>query len=338
VPRQSHSALVRRLEKVGRLRSERLSTRDVTATVARVESSRAAAVATRLRLENLKRIAQDVPDNLALEREMQRATDEVASADAKLRQLERQATLTRVVVQLIAAEPEEIAPAQLPFPWLQGLGLEELYDPSGAPQRRGLELRAIEDFSAQLRAGYLAEGEATGSAKLSFTGALSVRVLGEANPVGLFGGIDLALGASKGLVYGAQPLLGAGVPLGRRLVIGLSSGPGIDGITSVIPFGVDVPLELFVSIDAAEWMAASAWVQDTWVLASERRQDGSPHAPFGDELSAGLTLSMGPRDSFGSYSQRRKTLLFGFAYRETMGTALYELRFGWGFLGADFSG
>jgi hypothetical protein len=168
-------------------------------------------------------------------------------------------------------------------------------------------------------------------------GAVNFRALGESGPIGLFGGFDLVLGGGGGFVYGAQTLLGLGMPFGSSVAIGLSSGPGIDGITGgVIPFGVDFPIELWFTLEIGSFMSATAWFQEGWVLASDERDDGSEHAPFGDELSGGLTLAFGERDQW-SYSSDWSRPLIGFAYRETMDTAIYELRLGWALRELDLS-
>jgi hypothetical protein len=137
-------------------------------------------------------------------------------------------------------------------------------------------------------------------------------------------------------LYRVQTLLGAGVPIGTRVAIGLGTGPGIDGITSAVPFGVRFPIELYVAVDIASFMQASAWVQDGWVLVADERDDGSERALFGDELAAGITLGFGPGDDWG-YSRDRAGPRIGFAYRELMDTAIYEISLGFGASELDLS-
>ena len=167
--------------------------------------------------------------------------------------------------------------------------------------------------------------------------AFDLRSLGEANPIGLFGGFDLAAGASGGFVYGTHFLLGAGMPFGERFAFGVGAGAGIDGITTVIPIGLVLPVELWLAWDLADFMHLSLRGQHAWVAASEARRHGSEHALFGDEFSAGLHAVLADRRDDG-YSQRRGGWMVGSGYRELMGTEVVELRVGIGSAESDFSG
>ncbi len=198
-----------------------------------------------------------------------------------------------------------------------------------------LDLRAIIDGEVGLRGAHAADSGRFGTSNtLAFT--TSMRVLGEAQPVGVFGGFDLALGGGGGFLYGLQTVLGVGVPIGSRFAFAVGTGPGFDGITATVPIGVDLPIELYLTWDFSTFMAANAWVRDGWVFAADERKKGSQNAPFGDELSAGISLALGARDG-GHYSQNRFGPRVGFGYREMLDTRVYEITLAFGAHTADFS-
>lgn len=339
VPSARYRELLDRLRRLGRLSTERLTSRDLTARIATAAAAVAAAQERRQRLQRVSGIARNVSESLALEREQERAASELASAEGRLRDLQRRAGRTRVVVRVDAPAAEAIAPPKLPIAWLDELELPRLLDPS--PRRRPTErdwvLRAFVDVGLTLELGHVAEPERLdGTSKTAALGT-TLRGMGEANPIGLFGGVDWSLGYAGGFLYGLQLLGGVGVPIGRDVAVGLASGPGIDGVTGgVIPFGVRFPLELYVALDVTSLVYAAAWARQGWVLAAEARDDGSEHALFGDELAAGLTLGFGSRERRG-YTGNRVGPVVGFAYRELMGTATYQLVLGLGAHHADYS-
>jgi hypothetical protein len=336
LPTRDYARLVESLRAVGHVSSERLSTRDVGAELARAEADVRAARGRISRIEGLAGKAVDVQERLRIEQEARRATQAEASARSTERILRRRATLTRVTLHLEQPPVETIATPVLPFPWLDQLGLPELLNPSSsAPEPRRV-LRAFLDANLQLRLGHVADAERLGGPTKLGAALLSLRTLGEANPMGLFGGFDLSLGAGGGFLYGAQALVGVGMPFGERFAVGVSTGPGVDGISGVIPAGFLVPIELYLSLDLFRWMNAALWVRDGWVPGSDTRHEGSRSAPFGDELAAGILLGFGQRGD-GHYSQDRFGPLAGFAYREQMGARIFEVRLGWGGHTSDFS-
>jgi hypothetical protein len=340
IPRSSYARLVRRLAELGRVRSERIVTEDLTDQMADAEAAARAARDSHQRLQRANVTARDMNERVALERELEQIERKAADAEARLRELRRRAATTRVEIRLSA--PQREAPIEapaLPFPWLHELRLPRLLDTTSSPESDGprYELRALLDGAFELRVAHAPEPEPLDDTSTFAAVALSFRTLGQSSPIGLFGGFDLLLGGGGGFWYGAQSLIGLGVPLGSRFAIGLSSGPGIDGVTGgVVPFGVPVPIELFVMLDVASFLKASLWLRDGWVLASEERAQGSELAPFGDELSAGVTFGFGQRDDSG-YSRERFGPTLGVAYRELMGTALWELRVGWGASALDMT-
>ena len=337
VPRERYRELVLRLGELGWLRSEQLSTEDVTDAISERAAAARAAALSRDQLGRVTQLAQGTEEHLIVERELEAATDEISQAERQRRELAHRADSVHVAIQLEIPAVEPIANPVLPFPWLGELSLERLANTEPPAPQPSRVLRSFFDFTGELRLTHIAHPDRLDGVSKSGAVAFSLRGLGEANPVGFFGGMDLVLGASRGFVYGTQLLGGIGMPIGRRIGFGLATGPGIDGITSVVPFGVDVPLEFYFSLDVARPLAASAWVRDGWVFGSSERRHGSSHAPFGDELAAGMTLAFGTRDSSSSYTERRGGPIVGFAYREAMDAKLYEIRLGWGGHEADFS-
>jgi hypothetical protein len=248
----------------------------------------------------------------------------------------RRATLTRIAVHLEQPPIETLEAPVLPFPWLDRLGLTELQNPSGEPLETRRVLRSILEANLSLRLGHVADAERFGGPTKLGALSLSLRTLGEATPVGVFGGFDLSLGAGGGFLYGVQTILGLGVPFGRRVAVGIGSGPGVDGTAGVVPAGFTVPIELYVSWDTARWLSTSFWLQDGWVPGNDSRHRGSKSAPFGDELAAGVQLGLSSRsDSY--YSEDRVGPIVGFVYREQMDARIFEIRLGLGGHTSDFS-
>ena len=325
------------LAAVGAVESERESTANVSPEIAAAEAELAALEAALARTSALAQKAVGVADGLAAERERERVERAIASAKAKLEALRRRAGLLRATIRLAAPAIETIPAPVLPFPWLGDLGLERLRDMHARASDPELELRAFADGAVFVEAGHAFDADALGGDSTYGAGGGMLRVLGEASPVGIFGGFDFALGGGGGFLYELTALLGVGVPIGKRVAFGLAPGAGIDGMTTVIPFGVSLPIELYVAIDLASFTSVTAWVRDGWVVASSERQDGAEHSLFGDELSAGLTVSLGSRED-GSYSDERFGPEIGIGYRELLGTRIYELRLGFGAWESDFSG
>jgi hypothetical protein len=338
LPSGSTASFFRRLSELGRLRSERFATQDVTGQITDAESRARAARESYQRLERANVTARDMYERIALERELEQVQQAAAAAEAELRELRAREGVTRIEIRFDApAQSERIEPPILPFEWLQQLELPRLLDPHSPSEVQPRVLRAFADGTLELRVAYAPEPGSVDEPPMFFGRASSFPMLGESSPIGLFGGFDLVLGGGGGFVYGAQSLLGLGLPIGNWLAIGASSGPGIDGVTGgVVPFGLDVPIELFVMLDPVSWMSAAIWVRDGWVLLSEERKHGSERALFGDELSGGVTLGFG-EGAGGGYSDDRVGPVVGIAYRELMGTALFELRVGWGARELDFS-
>jgi Domain of unknown function (DUF4349) len=324
VPNERYRDFVKSLVPLGILRSESLHTEDVTDQAAAAAAQGRAAAQNRARLDSVGGTAHDVPQHLLLEQEVERVGSAKLDAEARLRALDRRTELTRVVVHVEVPAKETLPVPQLPFPWLGTLSLPRLLDTTSPPEEPSEVLRSFID--ADLGFGYQRFRDASRFDDHSSSFALvgSFRMLGEAAPIGLYGGYDLALGGGGGFLYRVQPLFGLGVPIGHGVGVGLASGPGIDGITGgVMPFGVGLPIELDLSLDLTSFMALSFSAKDGWVLAASERKHGSDLAPFGDELALGAAVLVGPR-SGGSYESDRIGARLGFVYHEILGTQVYE--------------
>lgn len=338
VPTARYAAFIAALRRLGKLSRETVTTSDESGRLSDAQSLVRSLLVARERRARLGAIARSVNEKLTLEGVNARTANAIVQAQRRVHDIESRSEIVKVEISLRTEGVETIEPATLPFGWLDELGAARLANPPAERSDRSLELRAMNDFQLNLKTDYVHDAEPLGGTHFATALAFDMRVLGEANPVGIFGGLDLGLGASQGFVYNVQSLIGAGVPIGQRLVIGVSSGPGIDGITTVVPFGLLFPVELYVGWDMAEWMSVSVWAHNAWVVASDARQAGSPNTLFGDELSAGLALVLAARDSGGTYSSRRNGWVVGAGYRELMGTQMFELRLGWAGIQSDFSG
>lgn len=333
LPNERYSELSRRLSRIGVVRSEQLKQTSVTDEIESALEAARTAKQREAHFERLRQNARNTEEAVALERELERATDDRTRAEARVRDLRRGTGTTLVDVTLDMPPREEIQDPDLPFPWLNELGPGRL---SGSSQpARDWDLRAFVDPGLELRVAHLPDLEGK---NVSFLLGANLRALGEANPIGLFGGFDLAFGlGTEGFGYGLLFLGGVGVPFGDSFAVGLSTGPGIDSLMGgAVPFGISVPIELYLSLEAIRFMGISAYVRDGWVFASEERKKGAEHAPFGDELSAGIRFTLARRSGDG-YTQHRWGWRVGFDYRETTNLEIYQLVVGIGAMDADFS-
>lgn len=335
IPNERYAELSKRLPSIGIVRREQLSQTSVTS---QIESALELAKRAKAREENLQRIrktARNTDEALTLEAELDRATQDREAAERRVRELRRGTGTTLVDVTLELPPREEIQDPSLPFPWLDTLGLSNLYgnmDPA-----RPLDLRGFIDGAFEIRTGYAPRARPLDGKKAYVAAAIPIRVLGEAQPVGIFGGMDLVLGGGYGFMYGLQFYLGAGVPIGESFVFGLDTGPGFDGMTGgVIPTGITLPIESYVSFEGIRALGLAAYFQSGWVFAAQERDDGAKHAPFGDELTTGIRFSLASHNG-DSYTRHRVGLRFGFDYRELMGTEIYQFVIGFGGHDSDFS-
>ncbi len=333
---EKEAVALRHIKSLGEVRDQRTSTSDLSG---QLEQARAALRVARASEERMRRLgATSVKDGLELERARRAAQESVEFSEIRVRELEQRSVTTRIRVQLDAPEGERIEPARLPIPWLETIGPQALNDPSSVEERDRRELRNYLDGAFRLEGMHADQaGELPKNLNVA-QAALNMRVLGEATPFGIFGGVDAALGGGSGFAYELQLMLGAGMPIGERLGIGVASGPGIEGVTSTVPFGVTFPIELNVSWDMSRLLATKLTLRDGWVVASEDRKQGSELAPFGDELAGALHVVISERDREGGYSEARDGLEVGFEYRELMGAQAFIVSLGYAGHISDFTG
>jgi hypothetical protein len=136
---------------------------------------------------------------------------------------------------------------------------------------------------------------------------------------GLHAGFDLALGATArgaAFAYDVQLVpIGIGMRLGETSFIAVAAGAGAMGAPGTISGAATFPVELDAEAGRGVRVLARARV-----LLVERasRSDGSPSAPFGDELDAMLGLRIGSAyDEYGFPSGNG--LFVAAAYREMYG-------------------
>jgi hypothetical protein len=234
---------------------------------------------------------------------------------------------------------EELPAFQLPFPWLNEVGPDRLMSLSRTTEQD--ELHGTIESSAQMefRLEAMRAGNELmlGGNETALSAGLTMRGVGETNPVGFAAGMDWELGGgfSGGFLYDLRLLFGLGTAVGRFLSLGLVTGAGIGGVTGDhIPFGVELPVEAFAAFELGDYARATAWGRSGWILASDARQRGSDIAPFGDEFASGLSVLVG--EPSGSYSPERTGLVLGGAYRELLGTHAVEVSLGFGASFLDF--
>ncbi len=334
VPNARVDAAIVAIDAVGEVTSQNVETKDISLQTEKFRATVRAAKATEARLARLQGV--DVTENLQVERARQQATQQVERFQNALRALERKATETAIRIQLQAPPVETLTPPKLPFPWLKTLGPQQLFN--AEPQTHYVrELRNYLDGAMRLQGVHAPQrGELSDDLDV-LNAVFTVRALGEATPVGVFGGFDMHLGGGTGFSYGAQLLGGVGFPIGQRIGIGVGIGPGVDGVTSRVPIGFMLPIEMEVSLDISYLLAAKIRIRDGWVFGPEERDNGSETAPFGDELSAALHFVVAGRDREGGYSEARDGFEFGAEYREFMGARAYLLTFGYAGHISDFS-
>lgn len=334
IPNERYAELSKRLHSIGIVRREQLAQTTITP---EVETALELAARAKAREDNLTRVqktARNTDEALRVEQELDRATRDREAAERRVRELRRGTGTTLVDIALELPPPENIQDPSLPFPWLDQLGLPLLLGHMEA--ERPFDLRAFVDTAFEFRGGYVPRAEPLDGKKAYGAIAIPFRVLGEAQPVGLFGGMDLTLGGGGGFLYEVAAWFGAGVPVGDSFVFALDSGAGFDGMTGgVIPIGVTLPLEAYVSLEAIRGLGISAYYREAFVYAASERKDGARHSALGDELTTGIRFTIG-RGSEG-YSRERYGIRFGFDYRELMDTEIYQIVLGFGFHHSDMS-
>lgn len=128
---------------------------------------------------------------------------------------------------------------------------------------------------------------------------------------------EVGFGTGGGFLYDLDVVVGPGLRAGP-LSASIGGGFGLGGVTGGrLGFGWQVPIEarlaLRVGPAALEWTGTAQFV-----LKEDPRQDGSAHAPFGDELRTSLGLHLIRPNYQGS--RHGKSLYVGADYREARDT------------------
>lgn len=77
------------------------------------------------------------------------------------------------------------------------------------------------------------------------------------------------------------------------IVLGLTTGIRLQGVTGHQDFGSAVPVRLFLNFKIQPWFHINTWAAIDTSL-NESRDRGSQHALWADELRAGLAIRIGP--------------------------------------------
>jgi hypothetical protein len=315
--------------------SRRVDVRDLTPDYIDTLSRLRSAEQTLARLRTLRAGAPGVQDPLRVERDLQRWESDASQMQRALRDI--RATVAEATIEVLL-EPtqvvmsDEIPPFQLPFPWLDQVGLGHLLDleRQEPPQpKRAVSSSAQMDLHLKmLRAP---DDLLLGANRSALACGFSLRGVGETDPTGFAAGSDVEIGAglSGGFLYDVRMLFGLGTGLGEWFALGAMSGLGISGVTGkYVPLGVDVPIELFAGVEVGNLFRGQLWGRASFLFASDARQDGAQHAPIGDELHTGVSLLLGEQQ--GGHNPDRTGLALTGAYRELLGTTGYEVSVGYG--------
>ena len=332
VARDRFSEAVQRVASVGVETGRRHEVRDRTPEIVDVMAELRSARESRARVAKLLGGA-GVKDPLRVEQAIAQWDGRTRDLERTLRQLRQATDLAVLRVELqptLGVVTEDVPLFRLPFPWLDTTSLERLMDVdgSGDPKEGGLDSSGLMDFHlATLRAS---DDVLLGDRRTALSLGFRLRGVGDTSPIGFALGTDVELGGgfNGGFLYEYRIVAGLGTAIGRHVSIGLVSGAGIGGLTGGhIPFGVDIPVESFVGVEAGAPVRLEAWARTSFVLASGDRQDGSETAPFGDEFSTGLGALV---DFVGDSDRSRLGLSVRGAYRELMGTHAYDVSVGIG--------
>ena len=130
-------------------------------------------------------------------------------------------------------------------------------------------------------------------------------------------GFDLELGGARGIMYGADFLLGPAFMRGQTGVIGLLAGIGGDGVKDRIPGAFHFPVELYAATNLSESIRLMAYLQPRWVFGVEERKKGTAWE-WADEVTTGARVAFGSSDD---EEEVGAALSVGFFYREQMRTS-----------------
>ena len=133
IPADRFDATVEALKPVGDILHRDIRVRDVTEQFSDLEVQLRTLEAMRVRFEQLLAKADEVKDALAIETELQRVIQEIERIKGKLKVLGELVAFSTITIQFEARQIDSVSSrVNLPFPWLQELGLPSLLDLGGA--------------------------------------------------------------------------------------------------------------------------------------------------------------------------------------------------------------
>lgn len=287
------------------------------------------------RVERLLAGLSGVEEPLQVEDALSQWNERVSELQRSVERIQRSTELAVLTVELqptFGVVKESFPEFRLPFPWLDRVGPERLMDlearrGAGESSKGGLSSSGQMDFHLlMLRAP---DPKLLGENRTALALGFNLRGVGDTTPVGFAAGMDLDLGGgfSGGFLYESRVLIGLSTAFGRHVSLGVVTGLGVGGLTGGhIPIGMEIPVEAFGAVELGSHLRASGWARSSWIVGSEARQDGSDGAPFGDELSTGMSLLLGWDDE--NRSDRTGVAMRG-GYRELMATHGYEFSVGY---------
>ena len=291
------------------------------------------------RLVGMGRLARDgVKAPILLHQEIGASENAAVSLQAELLGIGEKvssATITVAIEPVEAIESEPVPRFQLPFPWLDRIGLDRLMnlgriDEPLAPSELRYKLVTEGEVGFGLSLMELAEPDKLGGTKMTIAGRMHARGVVDADPIGAAVGLDLGFGTGLdgGFGYELRGLAGPGFTLGKHVSIGALTGVGGSGLSGGhMPSALDIPVELFIASDVTRYAQLRIWGRNSWLIGSDARKSGSSHALFGDELWSGATMILGT--DHGDESRERTGLLLGVTYAELLGTKALGLTIGY---------
>ena len=126
VPAAHFQEAIDAILKLGDINFRQVTTDDVTAEYTDLEIRLKNALSVRDRLQLLLEKAQKVEEAIEVERELQRVTNEIETMKGRLKLLSELAAYSTIDVSFSERSSQLKSRVELPFPWLESLGLEHL--------------------------------------------------------------------------------------------------------------------------------------------------------------------------------------------------------------------
>lgn len=126
VPAPKFEKSVEAIVALGDVHHREISADDVTAEYTDLEIRLKNAISVRARLEKLLDQTKNVEEALEVERELRRLTDEIEGMKGRMKLLQELAAFSTIDVQFSERTTQLKPRVELPFPWLQDMGLEHL--------------------------------------------------------------------------------------------------------------------------------------------------------------------------------------------------------------------